>query len=500
MKKSKVTRSLLAACSIVALTAVMYGCVHSGDGPSQAELDAEAARAAAAEQAAKDAEAAQAAAEQQAAALQTQINGLRMQLGLEADDDLGDDIADLQAEVERLQAALQARIDAANAVAAQAASDAAKALLPVLANGTVNLTDPADPTSAPVHTVPAPMLSVSNDGMLMAEATGYTMADMAPDMIEGWRGAMLAGNVGTAAEGDAAVVYSDIGNDGTQTLLDRYDSNLPNPATGTPRAWPVTGDGNIPWTAVERPDDETMVSGGTVTAPTLTFMGTVHNVPGTFSCTGSTCAAPARYSDDSVETAASGDNAAVGSWTFVPDEGALTYTDDPNYLTFGWWLSKGLDGKADDLVLIAPAAVGMDARTETSTAGTALRGSATYKGAAAGKYAIASLTSDMHEGGHFTAMATLTADFDADDTPVAGEASDRAGIALSGMIDNFMTGDTARPDWMVLQIPRQFPEPAVYAIRLDALDGLSVYPGRAAITAHLCPGFHQEIRPPHLVD
>ena len=32
MKKSKVTRSLLAACSIVALSAVMYGCVHSGDG------------------------------------------------------------------------------------------------------------------------------------------------------------------------------------------------------------------------------------------------------------------------------------------------------------------------------------------------------------------------------------------------------------------------------------------------------------------------------------
>ena len=36
MKKSKVTRSLLAACSIVALSAVMYGCVHSGDGDTTA--------------------------------------------------------------------------------------------------------------------------------------------------------------------------------------------------------------------------------------------------------------------------------------------------------------------------------------------------------------------------------------------------------------------------------------------------------------------------------
>ena len=40
MKKTKMTRSLLAACSIVALSAVMYGCVHGGgDGPSVSMLD-----------------------------------------------------------------------------------------------------------------------------------------------------------------------------------------------------------------------------------------------------------------------------------------------------------------------------------------------------------------------------------------------------------------------------------------------------------------------------
>ena len=33
MKKTKLTRSLMAACSIVALSAVMYGCVHSGSDP-----------------------------------------------------------------------------------------------------------------------------------------------------------------------------------------------------------------------------------------------------------------------------------------------------------------------------------------------------------------------------------------------------------------------------------------------------------------------------------
>ena len=41
------------------------------------------------------------------------------------------------------------------------------------------------------------------------------------------------------------------------------------------------------------------------------------------------------------------------------------------------------------------------------------RGSATYKGGAAGKYAVASTTADAsYEGGHFTADATLMVDFD----------------------------------------------------------------------------------------
>ncbi len=37
MKKTKLTRSLLAACSVVALTAVMYGCVHDGSDPAPAD-------------------------------------------------------------------------------------------------------------------------------------------------------------------------------------------------------------------------------------------------------------------------------------------------------------------------------------------------------------------------------------------------------------------------------------------------------------------------------
>ena len=70
-----------------------------------------------------------------------------------------------------------------------------------------------------------------------------------------------------------------------------------------------------------------------------------------------------------------------------------------------------------------------------------LVGTATYKGAAAGKYAIPS-TNRRHctTGGHFTAMATIEADFDA--------GADKSSIALSGTIGNFMTGSMSR-DWTV---------------------------------------------------
>ena len=53
-------------------------------------------------------------------------------------------------------------------------------------------------------------------------------------------------------------------------------------------------------------------------------------------------------------------------------------------------------------------------------AATNVSGSATYRGAAAGKYAIQSTTDDSASGGHFTAAATLTANFDASTRRMTG--------------------------------------------------------------------------------
>ena len=62
-------------------------------------------------------------------------------------------------------------------------------------------------------------------------------------------------------------------------------------------------------------------------------------------------------------------------------------------------------------------------------------GTARYVGGAAGKYALASSTGGTNDAGHFTARATLDADFGDD--------------MISGTIDMFMGADGMARDWSV---------------------------------------------------
>ena len=354
--------------------------------------------------------------------------------------------------------------------------------------------------------VGALMVEVSFNGILTAEVeynAAYSMSEMAPDIIKikGWRNAMLTREQ-TDGTMDTVVVYSNISNTG-DSWLDRYESTTPGPTR--PEMWIITplsaadGDpvtrGHIPWSVVKRPDTiATFTPAGTGSTAMLTFRGTVHNIPGIFSCTtgGATgsaqaCKAPARYSDGTVSvlatTAVTDDGASVatiagentpGAWTFVLDSRVFLYTADTTYLTFGWWLLKDAAGNPEDFLAFSTAtglgvmraAGNIDGGTPGTlptpangmfedndavhTSGETIRGSATYSGAAAGKYATASTTADSYEGGHFTADATLTVDFDADlDGNTGTTDNNKFGVDLSGTIDNFMTGDTARPDWTV---------------------------------------------------
>ena len=282
------------------------------------------------------------------------------------------------------------------------------------------------------------------DGELKPEVADYTLGDM-PDMIEGWMGATLMNK-----DGNTIVVYSDRGALGGTMFLDAYTGMI---VDGT-REYTIDIDvtnsadpaasGQIHWQHVRRTD--TSVGPGLKPGSSM-FEGSVMGVPGAFSCSG-TCVAPPRHTDGTIDPTET--DVSTSMWMFVPDDpNARIAGADSEYLTFGWWLMKDAAGMPESLQLIANAmnAMGIDVRT-ADTGGEDLRGTATYKGAAAGKYAIASTTDQSYEGGHFTAMATIEADFDVDNTP-GDAANDREGIMLSGMIDNFMTGDVSRPDWMV---------------------------------------------------
>ena len=173
MKKSKVTRSLLAACSIVALTAVMYGCVHDGDDPEPVveapepmpEPDPEPT----------DLDNAQAAAKAAADAAKTASDSAAM-----AASDAGDATANLATAQTGAMAmsqadAAQEQADAAMAayMAAKAASDAAAAAEDAPAAIRAQITAEAEQAKAEA----AAMKASEYGDMAMASAMGELMID-----------------------------------------------------------------------------------------------------------------------------------------------------------------------------------------------------------------------------------------------------------------------------------------------------------------------------------
>ena len=178
-------------------------------------------------------------------------------------------------------------------------------------------------------------------------------------------------------------------------------------------------------------------------ATKVSVLGTFHGVSGTYTCTpadGTTCAA--RKTEDGftlgLRTTADGSFAASDTaWTFRPSNPEARVSDVPDsaYASYGWWLHKGSDGTWTASAFVDykggdfPAAAGV----------TALQGTATYQGGAAGKYALASSTGGTNDAGHFTARATLEADF-GDDSDVG---------TITGTIDQFMGADGESRDWSV---------------------------------------------------
>ena len=156
------------------------------------------------------------------------------------------------------------------------------------------------------------------------------------------------------------------------------------------------------------------------------LQGSYHGVSGTYYC------APRDNSSCSAAVAEMGLTLGGGTWKFKPTNAnaMVMSTPDSDYASYGWWIHKGADGMwtasafTDDMGEV-PAASGI----------TALKGTATYMGGAAGKYALYSSTGGTNDAGHFTAKAMLEADFNTN--------------MVMGTIDTFIGADGKSRDWTV---------------------------------------------------
>ena len=175
--------------------------------------------------------------------------------------------------------------------------------------------------------------------------------------------------------------------------------------------------------------------------------GSYHGVSGTYYCT------PVTSNTCAIQVAAEGltlggrsdDNNAFtesgGTWTFKPGTPTAKVLNvaDAYYASYGWWIhtdedgnlsaSAFVDNKDGDTATNVPAATGV----------TALQGTATYRGGAAGKYALSSSTGGTNDAGHFTARATLQADF----------SKNVSANGITGTIDQFVGADGKARDWEV---------------------------------------------------
>ena len=440
MKKTKLTRSLLAACSIVALTAVLYGCVHDGgDDTATGGTDMEMTP------------------QEQIAALQGQINALRAELGLPAIDiaQLTGSVSDLQGQVDDLEKDIADRDKKIADDAAKAMTATGKAVYGVLdtfgGTFTADTTRPTAevaPVASPpgvvaVHGAPAIVLPTSLETFVEALSaidtdTPYTVAQAGDPATlganGGFSGTMLTwANSGKA---DTMTVYTDIAapsgvlfsesathGNGTQELdpADTAHAGVTGAAFDGRSGGQVAHEPNAKLTTASTENDQVRLSGRYQGAA-----GIWTCTPGTGTCATSVSAAGVTFEDTGATT----------GWMFTADNGAMVSIPDSTYMTFGWWMR---DNKTSADIL-DHVAVFYSAPHPDALAITALTGTATYEGGAAGKYAWRDRVADTAHGGHFTARASLTADF-----------ADATGIGtVSGSISDFALGeDGTDPDWTV---------------------------------------------------
>ena len=305
-------------------------------------------------------------------------------------------------------------------------------------------------------------LTIKRRSPLKLTVSGWAQStEAAPNIGSGWNGAILTQNrndtdgnpiAGLTAD-SMAYVYSDIDKATSQsTKITTFgapnDSNpisahIPvattaaNGDTGiftinadtTGTAWWMKNSGVVFASGI-LPSEQ-----GTTKLLPDNFRATINGIPGTIRCpTPDTCTANKTGTD--VYTIAGGNP------TFRPDAGkdasVTVYTDDDEYLSFGWWITTpdDDDGKGTGYSFGSFAApTGAYADVPDAVIGTAK-----YKGPAAGVYAEKKHGTQEARSGMFTAEASLTANF--------FDATNGGGL-VSGSVTKFMSDGKSLGNWTV---------------------------------------------------
>ena len=364
------------------------------------------------------------------AALKAQIAALRQQLGIDDSTDIGATVAELQKTLKDLQDKAADETIKANAKAAAALFDG----IEDSTNLTVSVTAVTDKDDG------GGMASVTATG-LTPGVGGDEVKKSAEPMLGKWQGTMLSDAIAAGAAENAntsstVVVYTDIEAPKSVPFGDVYELDG-NGNLSTTNTTSAANRSKVKASAFVHTGRKNHDPDATKTDDVVMIRGTFNGASGEYRCTASSATACASHD------AGKGVVRLEGNWVFDPDSGAMAMQADASYAYFGWWLNKGTSEGVEAGTFHGVTDVdGEGAKLAAPIAETfnALGGTATYTGSAAGKYAIKPSLSAA-TGGHWTADATLTADFGA-------ESGENAGGTISGTISNFMSGDTSM-DWSV---------------------------------------------------
>ncbi len=391
-------------------------------------------------------------AEQDLEELQNEIAALRAQLGITDDADIGDSIDDLMAERDRLQMQIDDAEDEAERKAVEAAAATAAKLY-------AGISAPSgDNAATATGTRSAAYDGDDIDVRIVLDADGDGTADDPIDAtLSEDEDTMVAANRGWAGKryadapgGDMveAYVYSNVE---APTMGKKFGSVAAGLVATGPYEYQLSATGvltpaeadGIGGTGTTFVATRVAIDGVTRTAGTETFelpegrpqgediinrAGSYHGVRGTYSCDTNDGA------DACTAAVAARGLTLAGTWTFKPSNAEARVMDsaDIAYASYGWWIRKAEnDGPFQASVFTGRVGAAPDAVAIAD-----LRGTATYSGGAAGKYALSSSTGGTNDAGHFTADVELQATFGEDHS-------------IKGTVDGFTGADGMSRDWSV---------------------------------------------------